>query len=140
MSSITSTFYALGGYNSSSSGFPDYVSVDTVTATYVPYGVNYFNKLCEGTHTASVSYTGTTSSGSTGDPYDDRIVVEMALSYADSIYTANSLKGVSSAMHKAIAEEMILKMYGVNDRYGRLVFPIHSDDRVASTFIGVSVP
>jgi len=138
MAGIIALFYRLGGYQTQSEGFPDYLSVSTVSSTYLPYALSYVNKLLDGTTVFSVSYS--ESDCSTGDPYDDRILTELALSYADSAYTANPGKNASGIMHKALGEEQLLKMYGINDRYGRLVFPVHVDDRQASSFIGVSEP
>lgn len=134
---IVDMFYILGGYTTESDKQP-HISMTDVTATYVPLGEGRFNAMCQGAKTASVS----TSSWSTGDIYDDRIIAELSLYYADSSYDVLHIDPDTYQVenrHYAIAEKMVLDRYGLYDRkYGRVILPAYADDMHPYSNIGIA--
>jgi hypothetical protein len=106
---ITDMFYSHGGYLSDSAGQPDYISVDDVTATYIPQAVLRLNSVCDVTR--SVDYTSMTS----GNLMDDVILAELALSIADSEYDKLHVDPQTMAVenkHLTTARQYMLEMYG----------------------------
>lgn len=104
-------FYEHGGYTSDSaySGQDNYISVNDVTGTYILQAVSRMNSLC----LTSVSVD---TSSTTGDPMDDVIIAELALSIADSEYDQLHVDPETYAVenkHWTVAERYMLDMYGV---------------------------
>lgn len=135
---IVEMFYSLGGYDSSDVEAPNYISLADVNDTYVPIAVKYFNNLCVGAHTVSVSTASTT-----GDLFDDRIVAEVSCYLADADY--DNLHADADGVwerenrHKKTADDLILMGYGVRDRRSeKVVFPVYADDSRAASYMGVA--
>jgi hypothetical protein len=135
--SIVQMFYQLGGYSSESDMKP-YIATSTVQDTYIPLGEGQFNSMCQTVKTASVG----TSSWSTGDLLDDRIVAELALYFADSSYDTLHIDPdtyQTENRHYKIAEELILVRYGVRDKKtGDIILPGYANDIRAYAGIGIS--
>lgn len=129
MTRVTTLFYDLGGYNTgSNTARSDYISLAQCTGTYIPYAIDLFNRLCSGSVT--FSYTYSSGSDSVGTPVDDRIIAELALSFADADYDKihqDPDTGASVNRHRAAAYDLILTLYGKRDRWGRMMFPSHVD-------------
>jgi len=133
--SISTMFYNLGGYVTESDKNP-YVSVADVTGTYVPMATTRFNSLCYGAATMSVV------SDSCGDVYNDRIIAELSLFFADSSYDTLHVDPDTYQVenrHYTVASKMILDRYGIRDRKtGEIYFPCFSDDNRPYSDIGIS--
>lgn len=127
--SIVDMFYALGGYSTNSYETEGYVSSDLITGTYIPLAVKYFNGVCEGVKTVSIG-----TSSSSGDIFDDRILAELSLWFADSSYDTIHVDPdtyQTENRHYTIAESLILKVYGQKDAKGDVVYPVYADDTQA---------
>jgi hypothetical protein len=128
-SSITEQFYRIGGYNSdlAKSKQPGYIAESAVTGDHIPMALETVNRLLEGCKILALT------DDTTGNVFDDRIIALTALSFAEEEYDRlhNVGSGSSSAAHRSSANDLILAAYGVRDRYGRLVFPVHADDMQA---------
>lgn len=134
---IQDMFYKLGGYTTESDKEP-YISITDATGTYIPLGAARFNAMCQNAKTASVN----TSSSTTGDVFDDRVIAELALYYADSSYDVLHIDPDTYQVenrHYTIAEKMVLDKYGVYDRkYGRVILPAYVDGTHAYSDLGVA--
>ena len=130
---ILQMFYSLGGYKSVSDQNVElaYVTPAQATGTFIPLGESQMNSMCSGAATVSVD----TSSSSTGDVLNDRIVAELALYFCDSSYDVLHIDPDTYQVenrHYKIAESLIMTRYGVRDRKtGDLMLPTYADDSQA---------
>jgi hypothetical protein len=120
---IALMFYEHGGYESSSakSEQTNYIELDDVTSTYIPQAVLRLNAICN--ISRSVAYD--TGSISSGNPMDDVILAELALSIADSEYDKLHIDPDTGAMenkHYTVAKQYMLDMYGTSYK-GEIVLP-----------------
>jgi hypothetical protein len=135
---ILDMFFEHGGYTSQS-GYEsqsDYISEDSVTSTYVPQAISRMNSLC----LISVSVD---TLSTTGDPMDDVIIAELALSIADSEYDKVHVDPETYQVenkHWLVAKRYMLDMYGIPID-GELKFPreVSGGSGATSVYSGIDV-
>jgi hypothetical protein len=118
---IADMFYSHGGYisDSSYSTQDNYISLDHVTGTYIPQAVERLNSICK------TNCVVDTSSLLSGDPMDDVIIAELALSIADSEYDKLHIDPQTGAIenkHMTVANQYMRDMYGIGVN-GEVILP-----------------
>lgn len=135
---ILDMFYEHGGYTSAS-GYEsqsNYISAEDVTGTYVPQATSRMNSLC-------LTAVSVNTSSSTGDPMDDVILAELALSIADSEYDKLHVDPETFQVenkHWLSAKQYMLDMYGIPID-GKLKLPreVSGGSGAASVYSGIDV-
>lgn len=120
---VVDMFLQTSGYQITQSQANDYVTLDYITATYVPTSLVLFNEVTTASHT--VLWTGSNASSS-GNILDDRIIAEMASWFADlefNNFEVNPETGERFNRHMHTFTELLKLRYGVRMHNGTLYLP-----------------
>lgn len=134
VSTITSKFYAAGGYDSLP-GKPRYVSVEDAHSI-IRGALTLFNRLTAQEMSVIIDDGELTTS----DFLVNQIVAELACYLKDLDYAGQPFNVETQEeenRHWRIANDLILSLYGTRNRKGDVVLPIHADDGRACMTLGV---